>query len=55
MPSSLPWRYLHFTTSSNNRATSSLKKKEDKSAAGERFTTAFVKGAKMKSFFLLQF
>lgn len=54
MSSSLPWRYLHFTTSNNNRATSSLKKGKifSPSAMGERFITTFVKGAKIKSFFI---
>lgn len=50
MPSSLPWCYLHFTTSSNNHATSSLKK-ENTAQRGNVSPPTFIKGAKMKSFF----
>lgn len=51
MPSSLPWPYLHFTTYSNNHATSSLGK-EKYQAAKERFIIVFVKRAKTKLFFM---
>lgn len=50
LPSSLPWRYLHFITSSNNHATSSLKKGKY-SAAGKRFTISLVEKAKCSAFF----
>lgn len=53
MLSSLPWRYLHFTTSSKNHSTSLKKGKYG--AAGECFTTAFMEGAKMKAFFQFTF
>lgn len=49
LPSSLPWRYLHFITSSNNHATSSLKKGKY-SAAGEHFSNNLVKKAKWSAF-----
>lgn len=51
MPSSLPWPYLHFTTYSNNHATSSLGK-EKYQAAKECFIIIFVKRAKTKLFFM---
>lgn len=49
MPSSLPWRYLHFTTSSNNHATSSLGK-ENTTRPRSLFISVFIKRAKIKLF-----
>lgn len=52
MLSSLPWCYLHFTTSSNNHATSSLGK--EKTMQPRSFIIVFIKRAKIK-LFLFQF
>lgn len=53
MPSSLPWRYLHFTTSSNNHATSSLGK-ENTTRQGSVTPSPPLKGRKLNLFFFIQ-
>lgn len=50
MPSSLPWRYLHFTTSSNNHATSSLKKENTARWGSVSPPPPSSRGAEIKSF-----